>query len=167
VFLDEAGFNLALYSAYGWSPRGERLVEAVPFCRGSNLSVLGAFDQEGMLCTREKEGAMKRVDVEAFLEKDLLPRLVPGAVLVLDNARIHHGGRLEEIVTAAGCSLLYLPPYSPDMNPIELAWGWIKRFVRRVAPRDSASRQAAIQSALASLPAAFAPNWFKKCGLQC
>jgi transposase len=61
---------------------------------------------------------MKRVDVEVFLEKDLLPRLVPGAVLVLDNARIHHGGRIEEIVTAAGCSILYLPPYSPLHSPL-------------------------------------------------
>jgi transposase len=168
VFLDEAGFNLALYSAYGWCARGERLVEAVPFCRGINLSVLGAFDREGMLCTTAQEGAMKRGDVEDFLEQDVLPRLLPGAVLVLDNARIHHGGRLEEIVTAAGCSLLYLPPYSPDFNPIELAWSWIKRFVRRQAPRDRASRLTAIQSAIASLPDAFAPAWFRKCGLaQC
>jgi transposase len=168
VFLDEAGFSLALYAAYGWSPQGERLVEAVPFQRGTNLSVLGAFDREGMLCTKEKEGAFKRVDVEAFLEHDLLPRLLPGSVLVLDNARIHHGERLQEIVAAAGCSLLYLPPYSPDLNPIELAWSWIKRFVRRQAPRDRESRLAAIQSALASLPAAFAPNWFNKCGVaQC
>jgi len=83
VFLDESGFSLALHRDRGWSPRGERLVEAVPFRRGPNLSVLGAFDQEGMICTTQKEGAMKRVDVEAFLERELLPRLLPGAVLVL------------------------------------------------------------------------------------
>ena len=110
---------------------------------------------------------MKRLDVEAFLEWDLLPRLLPGAVLVLDNARIHHGGRIQEIVTAAGCSVLYLPPYSPDFNPIELAWSWVKQFVRRLSPRDRESRLAAIGSAFDSLPDAFAPNWFKKCGLQC
>jgi transposase len=168
VFLDESGFSLALYLAYGWSPRGERLIEAIPFQRGVNLSVVGAFDLEGMLCTQAKEGAMKRVDFEAFLERELLPRLLPGAVLVLDNARIHHGGRIEEIVAAAGCSVLYLPPYSPDFNPIELAWAWIKRFVRRLAPRDSPSRLAAIQSAIASLPASFAPAWFRKCApAQC
>lgn len=119
-----------------------------------------------MLCTTSKEGSIKRVDLEAFLMTDLLPRLEAGCVLVLDNARIHHGGRIEQMVTAAGCSVLYLPPYSPDLNPIELSWGWIKRFVRRLAPRDSASRLAAIQSVLSSLPAAFAPNWFHKCGLQ-
>jgi transposase len=166
VFLDESGFNLALHLAYGWSPQGERLVEAVPFCRGENLSVLGAFDLGGMLCTTSKEGAMKRVDVENFLERDVLPRLLPGAVLVLDNARIHHGGRIEEIVTNAGCSVLYLPPYSPDFNPIELAWSWVKRFVRRLAPRDRPSRSAAIGAAMAALPDRFAPGWFRKCGLK-
>lgn len=167
MFLDEAGFSLALYRAYGWSPRGERLVEAVPFCRGVNLSVLGALDKEGLLCTTTKEGAMKRQDIEAFLERDLLPRLLPGAVLVLDNARIHHGGRIAEIVGAAGCSLLYLPPYSPDFNPIELAWSWIKAFVRRRGPRDPEARREAIEEAVSALPPAFAPHWFNKCALQC
>jgi hypothetical protein len=103
--LDEAGFSLALYSAYGWSPRGARLVEAVPFCRGQNLSVVGALDKEGMLCTRAKDGAMKREDIETFPAAVLLPRLLPGAVLVLDNARIHHGGRIE----AAGSRRSFLP----------------------------------------------------------
>ena len=125
-----------MYLAYGWSPSGERLCEEIPFQRGKNFSVLGAFDLLGMVSTFQKEGSIKRLDLESFLEHDLLPRLEEGAVLVLDNARSHHGGRIAEIVEAAGCSLLYLPPYSPDFNPIELAWAWIKRLVRKIAPRD-------------------------------
>ena len=167
VFLDEAGFNLAMYFAYGWSIAGQRLIEPVPFGRGKNYSVLGAFDLLGMVTTLQKEGSIKRVDVEAFLEKDLLPRLEAGAVLVLDNARSHHGGRLEEIAESFGCSILYLPPYSPDFNPIELAWSWIKTFVRRVCPRDVDARLAAIGLAIASVPAAFGESWFRKSGLQC
>jgi transposase len=155
---------VALHLLYGWGPTKERLVEAVPAQRGVNLSVLGAFDGEGMVAVTSKQGAMKRVDVETFLQEELLPRLLPGSVLVLDNARIHHGGDIEKIVSEAGCSLLYLPPYSPDFSPIELAWGWIKRFVRRLCPRDEASRAAAIQKAVACLPAEFAPGWFRKCG---
>ena len=125
VFLDECGFSLALHLLYGWGPMKERLVEAVPAQRGVNLSVLGAFGAQGMVAITRKQGAMKRVDVEAFLREDLLPRLLPGSVLVLDNARIHHGGDIEneKMVLEAGCSLLYLPPYSPDFSPIELAWG--------------------------------------------
>lgn len=86
------------------------MVEPIPAQRGKNLSVLGAFDGQGMIVRRSKLGAMKRVDFEAFLRRDLLPRLLPGSVLVLDNARIHHGGAIEKIVPGAGCSLLYLPP---------------------------------------------------------
>ena len=118
VFLDgdrrspqhECGFSLTLHLPYGWGPSKERLVEAVPARRGGNLSVLGAFDGEGMVSITSKPGAIKRVDLEAFLREDLLPRLEAGSVLVLDNARIHHGGDIETIVSEAGCLLLYLPP---------------------------------------------------------
>ena len=77
VFLDEAGFSLALHLLFGWGPTKERLVEAVPWQRGVNLSVLGAFGLEGMITITRKAGAMKRVDVEAFLRADWLPRLLP------------------------------------------------------------------------------------------
>jgi len=87
--------------------------------------------RKGMLCTRHKEGAIKREDVETFLAEDVLPGLLPRSVIVLDNARIHHGGRIEQIVTDAGCSVLYLPPYSPDFSPIEPAWEWVKNRVRQ------------------------------------
>ena len=171
VILDESGFSLSLYQHYGWATRGKRVVEAVPVNRGKNLSVLGALDQEGMLAIRHKEGAIKREDVEDFLKQDVLPRLLPGSVLVLDNARIHQGKAIEQIVADAGCQLLYLPPYSPDFSPIELAWAWIKAAVRRLCPRDAQSRIAAVEDSARALPPEFAPNWFRKClqncGVQC
>ena len=164
VFLDEAGFSLSLYRLYGWGLRGVPLVEPVPSCRGKNLSILAAFDYEAMITSTGKLGAMKRVDFEAFLRRDLLPRLLPGSVLVLDKARLHHGGQIEKLVEKAKCRLLYLPPDSPDLSPIELAWSWIKNRVRQRAARDEASRQAAIDQAIAALPAAHAPAWFRHCG---
>ena len=173
VFLDESGFSLALYalySLYGWAARGQRLVESVPYARGKNLSLLGALSLEGLLCTRQKEGAMCRDDIEAFLRDDLLPRLAVGSVLVLDNATIHHGGHIAPLVAAAGCSLLYsllyLPPYSPDFNPIEMAWGWVKQRVRREAPRDDQAREQSIDAAITALPNHCAKHWFKKCGIE-
>jgi transposase len=120
-----------------------------------------------MLCTRNKQGAMKREDVEAFLKEGVLPWLLPGSVIVLDNARIHHGGRIEQIVTDAGCSVLYLPPYSPDFSPIEPAWGWVKNRVRQRCPREAKSRVVAVEESLQALPATFAPKWFRNCGIQC
>ena len=173
VFLDEAGFSLALYLLYGWAFRKVRLVESVPLNRGKNLSVLGAFSAEGMLAQASKVGAMKRVahsfavmlvDVERFLEENLLPLLPRGSVLVLDNAKIHKGGRITEIAAKAGCSLLYLSPYSPDFSPIELAWSWIKQCVRRFCPRDEEARQKAVENAVATLPRGFTKAWFAKCG---
>jgi hypothetical protein len=97
VFLDEAGFSLALSLLYGGGKRGEPLVESVPARRGKNLSVLGALDLEGIVAQTRKEGALTRADVERFFRVDLLPRLLPGSVLVLDHASIHKGGNLERL----------------------------------------------------------------------
>ena len=176
VFLDECGFSLNLHRCYGWSLKSQRCVEAVPFQRGQNRSVLGAFSlpeaeaeaeacPNGMRALFQKLGAIKREDFESFLRYDLLPVLEPGSVLVLDNARIHHGGQIAEIVAAAGCSLLYLPPYSPDFSPIELAWSWIKNQVRAIAPRNDLDRQKVINDVASTLPAHAAGGWFRKCGL--
>ncbi len=182
VFPDECGFALNLHRFYGWVSGGGRCCQEVPFQRGKNRSVVGAFSlpagtagtagtadtadtaDNGMRALWHKLGAMTREDFEHFLRDHLLPELSAGHVLVLDNARIHHGGHSQEWVEAAGCSLLHLPPYSPDLSPIELAWSWIKNCVRAQAPRDDESRQQAIQDAAAQMPAHAAPRWFKMCG---
>ena len=122
MFLDESGFSLALSVLYGWGKKGEPLIEAVPVRRGTNLSVLGALDIEGVVSTTNKLGAMTRADFEQFLRVELLPCLLPGSVLVLDNASIHKGGQIEGLVSKAGCRVLSravpaaLPPYSPDRS---------------------------------------------------
>jgi len=172
VFLDECGFGLNLHRLYGWTIGGGRYVEAVPFERGLNRSVLGAFSlptpdcPTGMRVLWQKLGAWTRATFEAFLQDGLLPVLMPGSVLVLDNASIHRGGAIRELVEAAGCSLLYLPPYSPDLNPIEPAWSWIKHRVRTEAPRDDGHRQSAIQEAARQLPPSAAAAWLRHCGLR-
>lgn len=171
VFLDECGFGLNLHRLYGWTIGGGRCFEAVPFERGQNRSVLGAFSlptphcPNGMRVLWQKLGPWTRTTFEAFLQDGLLPVLERGSVLVLDNASIHRGGAIRELVEQAGCSLLYLPPYSPDLNPIELAWSWIKNRVRTLAPRDDDKRQNHIQDAAKKLPPSAATAWFKHCGL--
>ena len=121
---------------------------------------------QGMRALWQKLGAWTRDTFELFLQDGLLPLLEPGNVLVLDNARIHHGGEIAALVERADCSLLYLPPYSPDFNPIELAWGWIKARVRCLAPRDDAARERDIHLASLQLPTTAATNWFTHCGLK-
>ena len=172
VFLDQCGFSLALYRLYGWVVGGGRCVERVPFERGSNRSVLGAFSLPtpdcltGMRALWQKLGAWTRATFEAFLQDGLLPLLERGSVLVLDNASIHRGGEIEKLVKAAGCSLLYLPPYSPDLNPLELAWSLIKARVRAEALRDDGHRQNAITEAAKQLPPSAPTAWFRHCGLS-
>jgi len=171
VFLDECGSSLSLYRLYGWVVGGGRCLEVVPLTKGANRSVLGAFSlpspqcPNGMRALWQKLGAWNRECFEAFLSDGLLPLLKPGSVLVLDNARFHHGGQIEALVENAGCSLLNLPPYSPDLNPIELAWSWIKHYVRTLAPRDDGARERDIQAARQALPHQAARNWFQHCGL--
>ena len=161
---------MAGQSEAGVAPNG-RCTEVVPFERGPNRSVVGAFSlptfscQTGMRALWQKLGTWTRASFEAFLQDGLLPLLCLGSVLVLDNTSIHRGGEIHILVEAAGCSLLYLPPYSPDLNPIELAWSFIKQKVRAKAPGDDESRQSAIQEATRQLPPSAASAWFRHCGL--
>lgn len=171
VFLDECGFALNLHRFYGWGERGKRLVEEVPFNKGVNRSVLGAYslptpdNPTGLWALWQKLGAWTGVLFEAFLEEAVLPFVPKGSVLVLDNARIHYNPVMQAKVQAAGCSLLYLPPYSPDFNPIELVWSWIKDKVRELAPRTDEQRIADIKTARHALPPEAAQGWLEKAGL--
>jgi transposase len=162
VFLDEMGVSLALCLLYGWGEKGEDLIEQVASKRGKNLSVIGAFDSLGMICTQSQLGAINRDRFERFLI-ELLQQLTTGSVIIMDNASIHKGGRIEDLITQAGCTLLYLPPYSPDFNPIELAWAFVKKLIRREGPRDDASRQSALTKALALIPDTLGAACFRHC----
>lgn len=172
VFLDECGFSLNLHRFYGWVIGGGRCLERVPLGKGTNRSVVGAYalpcalNPTGLWALWQKSGAWTQLLFEAFVEEAVLPHLRAGSVLVLDNARIHHSLTLRDKVEQAGCSLLFLPPYSPDFNPIELVWSWIKHHVRTLAPRDEEQRQKDIHAAQLALPSQHAKPWFHKCGLS-
>jgi transposase len=175
VFLDECGFALNLHPlygwVYGWVIGGGRCVESAPFNKGTNRSVLGAFslpgekNPSGLWGLWQKLGAWTSLLFESFVEEAVLPFVPVGSVLVLDNARIHHSHSLAQKVEKAGCSLLYLPPYSPDFNPIELVWSCIKHQVRTRAPRDDDQRETQIYRAAENLPPQAASGWFRKCGI--
>lgn len=123
VFWDECGFALNLHRAYGWASKGQRCGEAVPFNKGQNRSVWGAYstpsagNPSGLGAVEQRLGAWDGVGFEQFVAATLLPQLPVGSVLVMDNARIHHRLTLHEKVEAAGCRIVYLPPYSPDSIP--------------------------------------------------
>jgi transposase len=163
VFLDEVGFSLGLHRSHGWGKKGQPLREAVSGRRGRNLSVLGALCREGVVAFTGCEGAMTRADVEDFFAEELLPRLLPGSVLVMDNASIHKGGKIEALATAVGCRVLYLPAYSPDFNPIELVWAFVKGLVRKWRPTSEQDRLEAVEMALFAVTENLANACFRHC----
>ena len=171
VFFDECGFALNLHRLYGWLLGGGRLEEQVPFQKGHNRSVVGAFSlpdaahPTGVRALWQKKGAWNAHTFTLFVQEAVLPDLPQGSVLVLDNATIHKSSALREAVEEAGCSLLFLPPYSPDLNPIELFWSWLKQIVRLAAPRDDKHRRELLYQIALSLSPQHAQAWFHHCGL--
>jgi len=139
VFVDEMGTNVSLCPLYAWSRKGERAFGSAPRNWGKNVTLLASITHRGLGPCLAVEGSTTREVFEAYLEQVLAPALRPGRVVVMDNLSAHKGGRVKEIVEARGCELLYLPPYSPDFNPIEQAFSKIKGLLRRARARTRES----------------------------
>jgi hypothetical protein len=118
VFVDEMGANTSLSVLRAWSRRGERAHCSVPRNRGKNTILLASISVEGMGPTLAVEGVTDRKVFEAYLEGVLAPSLRGGQIVVMDNLSVHKGERIMELIEERGCELLYLPPYSPELNPI-------------------------------------------------
>ena len=119
VFVDEMGTNTSLHSLYAWSKRGQRVYCSTPRNRGKNTTLLASMSVEGMGPSLAVTGAVDATVFEAYLEQVLLPHLRPGQIVVMDNLSAHKAERVKELIEECGCEVLYLPPYSPDLNPIE------------------------------------------------
>jgi transposase len=143
VFVDEMGTNTALYPTYGWSKKGERAYCAVPRNRGKNTTVLSSMTLEGMGPALTVEGATTSVVFETYVQRVLAPTLCRGQVVVMDNLSAHKGERIRELIERRGCELIYLPAYSPDLNPIEQAFSKIKGLLRKAEAR---SREALVEA---------------------
>lgn len=164
VFVDESGTNLAMTPRYGRAPRGERVVGTVPRNHGPNTTLVAALSLGGITAAMTVEGALDRPAFDAFVDQVLEPRLVPGQVVVWDNLSVHKSADAQRVIEAAGCQLLWLPPYSPDFTPIEQAFSKLKTALRRTGARTREALEAAITTGLASITAADTPGWFAHCG---
>ncbi len=127
VFVDECSTNTSLRPLYAWSRRGERAPCSAPRNWGKNVTLLSSMTLSGMGPSLAVEGATTRVVFEAYVEEALAPSLRSGQVVVMDNLSAHKGGRVRELVEGRGCELLYLPTYSPDLDPIEQAFSKVSR----------------------------------------
>lgn len=128
--------------AYGWCQRGERFHALKTGRRHGRINMIAAYCQQQLMAPFTLEGSCNRMVIELWLETCLIPCLRPGQVVILDNASFHRGGRIAELIEAAHCRVLYLPPYSPDFNRIEKCWAWLKSRVRRQLPQCPSLRDA-------------------------
>jgi len=166
VFVDEMGTNTSLAPLYGWSRRGLRAHLKVARNWGKNVTLLASITREAMGPCLAVEGATTREVFEAYLEDILAPSLRPGEVVVMDNLSAHKGGRVKELIESRGCTLLYLPPYSPDYNPIEQAFSKVKALVRRAEARTRAILIEAMSQALSAVTARDTRGFFDHCGYR-
>ena len=126
MFVDEMGAHTSLAPLYGYSPRGHRAFFEVPRNRGPNTTLLASMTIEGMGPSMAIEGSTTKEVFEAYVEHFLAPALKSGQIVVMDNLSAHKGECVRRLIEDRGCTLLYLPPYSPDLNPIEEAFSKIK-----------------------------------------
>ena len=165
VFVDEMGANVSLMCpTYAWSRRGERASGSAPRNWGKNVTLLASLAAGGVGPCLAVEGPTTREVLEAYLERVLAPTLRPGRVVVMDNLSAHKGGRVREIVESAGCELISLPPYSPDLNPIEQAFSKVKGLLRRSEARTREALVEAMGWALDAVSSRDARGFFGHCG---
>ena len=164
VFVDEMGTHTSLSPIYAYSPKGQRAYCSVPRNRGPNTTLLSCMSVEGMGSSLTVEGATNRDVFEAYVERVLSPELRPGQVVVMDNLTAHKGERVRELIEERGCKLLYLPPYSPDFNPIEEAFSKIKGLLRKGEARTREALVEAIGMAISAVTTKDARGYFEHCG---
>lgn len=166
MFVDECGAQATLTPRYARAPRGERAYGRAPRTRRRNTTLVAALTHAGILATMVIEGAVNGSAFLAYLDQQLVPRLRPGQIVVLDNLRVHHVPAVRERIAAAGCRVAYLPAYSPDLNPIEGAFSKVKTRVRRAEARTHEALVAAFGAALDAVTAEDARGWVAHSGYR-
>jgi transposase len=166
VFLDESGTQTNLTRGYGWALHDQRATEPVPRRRGKNTTFIAALTWEGVQAPWTLEGAMDRQAFDVYVTQVLVPRLHPGQIVVLDNLNVHKSPAARAAIEAAGCTLQFLPAYSPDLNPIEQLFSKIKAILRRLKGRTRTALLDAIDLASAAITLANARAWVLHAGYR-
>ena len=159
--MDESGVSTQMTRLYARAQRGERVHDAVPGGHWKMLTILGAMDPNGMLAAMTVEAATDRDVFLAYLDEVLCPKLRSGHVVVMDNLSAHKVDGVRQRIEACGAALLYLPPYSPDLNPIEKAWSKLKQAMRAVQARTVEALHTAVADLLPTISPKNANAWFR------
>jgi transposase len=165
--VDESGFHTSMTRLRARAPRGERAYGKVPRNRGKNTTLIAAITLEGAMGeSMVIEGATDAKAFEAYVERFLAPSLEEGQVVVLDGLGAHRTDKVRELIEGRGADLVFLPSYSPDLNPIEEAFSKIKQLVRKAGARDRRALVEAIGQALAAVTPEDAAGWFAHAGYE-
>jgi transposase len=166
LFVDEMGSNLALTRRYGRAAPGERVHDAVPGDRGGNVSTIGAIDLTGIRTGLSVPGAIDGATMVFFVEELLAPTLNRGDLVFMDNCPIHKRDEIDDLIEARGAGVVFLPTYSPDLNPIEPCWSKVKARLRSLKPRTSDDLLQALVDAFATVTVNDIRGWCRHCGYQ-
>jgi transposase len=166
VFLDESGVTTDLLRRYGRSPRGARLHDHTPCSHWQTHTVLATLRRTGLAATAVLDGPVDNVSFLAYVQQILVPTLRAGHVVVMDNLVIHKQPEVRAAIEATGAQLRFLPPYSPDLNPIELAFAKFKALARAARPRTFDDVVSLVQTALALYLPDECANYFTHAGYR-
>ncbi|RMH30711.1 MAG: IS630 family transposase [Planctomycetota bacterium] len=164
VFIDETGTSTKMARLRGRAPRGERCRAPIPHGHWKTTTLTAGLRRSGLVAPMVLDGPMDGVCFRAYVEQVLVPELTPGDVVVMDNLPAHKVGGVRQAIEAAGASLLYLPPYSPDFNPIEMAFAKLKARLRKAAARTIDDLWDAIAEAIDRFPPGECRNYFATAG---
>src|SRR3954468_8882059 len=164
VFIDESGAKTNMTRTRGRAPRGVRVIEPVPHGHWQTTTMIAAVRTTGPCAAAVVSGATDSDVFRAYVQHVLVPDLKSGDVVVLDNLQPHKAAGVREMVEEAGATLLYLPPYSPDYNPIENMWSKVKQFLRSAAARTQQALSEAITAALKTISISDCLGFFRNCG---
>jgi transposase len=166
VFVDESGINLGMTRLRGRAKSGERLYDTCHRNRGSNISLMGALSLDGLIATMSLPGSVNTEVFVTYVREILAPQLWRGAFVIMDNLPVHKAQKIQEIITSVGAKVIFLPPYSPDLSPIELCWSKLKQCLRTAKARTvSVINQALTEIINHQISSDDAVGWFEHCGL--
>jgi transposase len=167
IFIDESGCHPGIGPLRGWSPKGVPLWgPEQSYARGRHVSVVGAISLEGLIAKSTVRGGVGSKQFRRFVERQLVPVLRPGHVVCMDNLNAHKNKKVRDLIEDAGATILFLPPYSPDFNPIEAAWAKMKHLIRKYSATCVGSLRQAIYRACRHLRPEDIRGWFRYCGYR-
>jgi transposase len=166
VFIDETSLKTNLVKTTGWAPVGKRLVDHAPFGHWHTQTFIAGLGHDGLVAPWVLDGSMNRASFEAYVEHELAPVLKPGQVVIADNLSSHKSPRVQALLRAQGNCLIFLPPYSPDLNPIEMAFSKLKTLIRKGAARTYQALWNLVGQVCDLFPPQECQNYFRAAGYE-